>query len=184
MAIKCFVSECAEDVTGQCPGLAEEPCGHFYCGSHSRGKLCDECAAVQEQQNLFQEYCTVAEDVYKVSPGLNILWGIMFGTFPLCIIGIVVESLWFFILIGVGSFALSIVIFLYIERQRKKRLLRACEKYENFEEFYGEYKKQANKAAMFSMIAKTMDFTSDMLSSDPVQASDVRRIRQRLERMD
>ena len=65
MAIRCFVPGCTEGVSGQCAGLEDEPCGRFYCSKHSRGKLCDECAAVQAERDLIQKYIEAAEWVLK-----------------------------------------------------------------------------------------------------------------------
>lgn len=65
--IRCFVPECNESVIGQCPGLPNQPCGHFYCSQHSRGKICDECAAVVEQERVYQHYLEKAKWVSQES---------------------------------------------------------------------------------------------------------------------
>jgi hypothetical protein len=54
-AIQCFVPDCNNDAVGQCKGL-RVPCGHAFCAKHSRGGLCDECAALQGHGILLVDY--------------------------------------------------------------------------------------------------------------------------------
>ena len=64
---------------------------------------------------------------------------------------------------------------------RKRRLKEKSAELYHFEEFYRMYKKHKNKEQLRSMLIGTMEFTAYMLSPEASTASDIRRIRKRLE---
>lgn len=176
MAIKCFVPECTEDVIGQCAGLGNEPCGHFYCSKHSRGKLCGECVAVQNEIDLIQKYVDAAA---WVSKPLGCGWAILLSYIAIPGLILFLYQRWFQ---GVACFTLSSIVVAIILRLRsKRRLQRKCKDLDNFEEFYRMYKKYKNKEQARSMLIGTMQFASYMLSPEYSTASEIRRIRKRLE---
>jgi len=176
MAIKCFAPECTEDVIGQCAGLENEPCGHFYCSKHSRGKLCGECVAVQEMRNLTQKYIEAAEWVLEPPGcGLAILYVILWAP----VVAFISFRRW---ILGVACVVLyPIVIAILVSSRRNQRMRKKCEELYRFEEFYRMYKKYKNKDQLISMLIGTMEFASYMLSPEYSTASEIRRIRKRLE---
>ena len=180
MAIKCFVPECTEDVIGQCAGLENEPCGHFYCSKHSRGKLCDECAAVQKKRNLIQTYINAAESVLMpLGCGWTILVLIISIAGAISALFFIVSE--YYILGTVLLFITFVFPMMFVSSLRKRRLNEKCAELRNFKEFYRAYKKQRNKEQLRSFFAVSLAITADMLSPEVSTASDIRRIRKRLE---
>jgi hypothetical protein len=61
--IACASQGCTDPVIGQCPGYGGQPCGKFYCATHTRYNLCGACALKREVDQRDTEYLRLAEAV-------------------------------------------------------------------------------------------------------------------------
>lgn len=174
--IKCFVPECTNSVIGQCPGLPDEPCGHFYCSEHSKGKLCDECDIVNETRILYNEYCQAAEQILNYRPTLLIVFGVLV-MITSAILALFSSPLWFIV------FGLTLVIIIVFTVAKKNSMYaEACERYEGFEEFYKEYRRAFNRNQLGQAISLTTDLVLGGIG-ETASERDLRHIRSRIERM-
>lgn len=178
MGIKCYVPECTNSVIGQCTGLPDEPCGHFYCEEHSKSKLCDECNVVNEARLLYQEYYDTAVEVDRINGrGWYIAFILLLGIVTLILS--VMYSPW----VIVPFIAIDIGIVIYMRYKCKLKLEKACQEYENFAEFYKEYKRYANRQQLAHAISGATDIVLGAMGETNAER-DIRHIRNRLERMD
>lgn len=122
MNVACSVSECQESVIGQCQGF-HEPCGRFYCSRHSKGKLCDECYAVSETERVYKEYESDALYVKgKAGIGTALLLALGIIIFA-ATMALIAESLVVWVVCSIVPF---IIVLLYFDKSRKKRLDEIC----------------------------------------------------------
>jgi hypothetical protein len=58
-------------------------CGRFFCAQHSHGKLCDECAAEQESEQIYNQYIQACFAIRKAARkkawiSVGIIYAVMF----------------------------------------------------------------------------------------------------------
>ena len=183
--IKCFVPECYESVIGQCQGYRGQPCGHFYCASHSKSKLCDECLAVAERDRIYNKYCEAAKRVKGEGFWMSFtIWISLFSTFafPSIIIMMIdqdsIKWVSYFVVALIASI-IATPILIWI--MRKKRLNKVKMNLPNFEQFYKEWiRNERNNAwEMAGFIAVSALFYSQ--SRDARIERDIHRIKNKLD---
>jgi hypothetical protein len=190
MNISCAVDGCNENVIGQCPGY-KEPCGRYYCRKHSSGKFCDECAAVVERERIYREYNEAAKYANKGTGLLVLNWLLLV---PMAIAGIPAlftylsqndSRLLINVVMAIPAFFAVIYIFPYVKKQRVKRHAEMCERYANFDRFFTEWKSQRTRDAWKTagLVAAGIVISTVAAASSSSVENDVRRIRQRLDRM-
>jgi hypothetical protein len=199
--ISCSVEGCNEPVIGQCQGH-KEPCGRFYCRKHSKGRLCDECAAVVEQERIYDDYCTASQYVKGKASGFK-AFGIGFLFFIIFYMGLLfitkgimssaesTEDLRFIItMILVMTLSVSLAVIFtkrIMAKGRAKRLNEIKDTRMDFESFYDAWAANERKKALASAgkvaLGIVVGAVAYGLSSEASVARDVRRISNRLDRM-
>lgn len=148
---------CSSPVIGQCHGHPEG-CGRFYCNTHSKDKLCDDCSKNKENdiylEEIIQDYFNTAESIKKpIGILTTITLTFLVGWFMGGIIVVIAHNIFgsshpmFFLI--TGSVVLGIIIWgIYTYNERKsnhaKDLITAKNGRPFFEDFYNDWIKEQN----------------------------------------
>jgi hypothetical protein len=199
--IGCSVEGCNEPVIGQCQGH-KEPCGRFFCRKHSKGRLCDECAAIVEQEKIYNDYCATSQYVKGKASGFKafgigfLLFGIIYTALLYITKGIIssAESTgdprFIITTILVITLAISLTVIFtkrILAKSRTKRLDEVKATRMDFESFYNAWASNERKKALASAgkvaLGIVVGAVAYGLSNEASVARDVRRISNRLDQM-
>ena len=197
MDIQCSVDGCLEPVIGQCPGH-NEACGRFYCRNHSRGKLCDECAAVAEQEKIYNSYCSASAYVKGGGTlkaiGIWLLWYMLFAIILIGILYVIISvsdpSIFisgFPVCLFVAALIAVFITARQISKGREKRKAEVLPSHPDFESFYCAWlaneRRKAWATAGSLAVGIVVGAVAYSLSSEARIERDVNRIANRLERL-
>lgn len=173
--IACFSPQCGNAVIGQCAGYGG-PCGRFYCGSHSKDGLCEQCAEKKRQadaeqqenemiQRIFEDYVQTAEKIPRMGCGQWIVAGVLMSIVFL-VVSAVVDPMetGFGMLVGgivmwAGFFAYGIPM-----SKRRDRMLKESEKTRpGFGEFYKIWENDRNKAEFKSAVIFSLSSSQTLI---------------------
>jgi hypothetical protein len=161
MAISCAYNKCKKPVIGQCVGYKID-CRRYYCASHSKERLCYECAERKEKEETEKYiYDTYLQESNKLNSQVNssgcipIILGIA-GYFVVLYIaamanGIKGETLLITtILYGVISY---VVIKILQNRFKENKLLELEETHPGISKFYKVWKTEKNKEKLMGALS-------------------------------